>query len=146
MAVPVLERGRYFFLESAKRFYRLAQKKLSPAFQNRNRHMLSKLVFSGDTFHLSFQQWVTHKGNYRPRSKTVTQLSASKFFGRKSKKSLPRPFLDVILCRELSPAFKKSIPSKCQEVFWKEVKEVPFKTLFRCNFVWGIQFWCQNGA
>ena len=119
-------------------------------FRSRNgdqkRANASDLASSDDTFHLSFQQWVTHKGNYRLRSKKVTQLSARKFFGRKSKKSPPRPFLDVILCRELSPAFKKSIPSKCQEVFLKEVKEVPFKTLFRCNFVWGIQFWCQNGA
>merc|ERR1712223_1455751 len=75
----------------------------------------SDLAFSDDTFHLSFQQWVTHKGNYRPRSKKVTQLSASKFFGRKSKKSLPRPFLDVILCGEFNSGLKmgpRSLPGR----------------------------------
>ena len=60
---------------------------------------------------LDFQQWVTHKGNYRPRSKTVTQLSASKFFGRKSKKSLPRPFLDVILCGEFDSDLEMGLRS-----------------------------------
>ena len=67
---------------------------------------------------LDFQQWVTHKGNYRPRSKTVTQLSASKFFGRKSKKSLPRPFLDVILCGEFDSGLKMGLRSLPVRQIW----------------------------
>ena len=78
----------------------------------------SDLAFSDDTFHLSFQQWVTHKGNYRPRSKTVTQLSASKFFGRKSKKSLPRPFLDVILREEFDSGLEMGLRSLPVRQIW----------------------------
>ena len=98
----------------------------------------SDLAFSDDTFHLSFQQWVTHKGNYRPRSKTVTQLSASKFFGRKSKKSLPRPFLDVILCGEFDSGLEMGLRSLPGRQIWLFSAKPTTKKNCRRQFFFGV--------